>query len=80
MWVGSHTTSGLLGFGSAAGILRGAVDAVLPAGGCVAYDYRLMHRGMPNRSEGTVRPVLQFLYADHTYRETKNYGSISLFA
>lgn len=36
--------------------------------------------GMSNTSEDTVRPVLQFLYAKHTYKETKNYGNASLFA
>ena len=29
-----------------------------------------------NKSEDTVRPVLQFLYAKHTYRETQNYGNV----
>lgn len=36
--------------------------------------------GMSNTSEDTVRPVLQFLYAKHTYKETKNYGNVSLLA
>ena len=30
-------------------------------------------------SAGTTRPVLQFLYAESNYRETKNYGAESLF-
>jgi hypothetical protein len=38
-----------------------------------------MHRGMANVSAGTTRPVLQFLYAESNYRETKNYGAESLF-
>ena len=78
-WAGSHKVKGLIGFGSAAKVLRGTVDGIVPAGGCVAYDYRLMHRGMRNDSENTTRPVLQFLYAKHTYKETKNYGNASIF-
>lgn len=78
-WAGSHRTDGLIGFGSAAGVLRGAVNGIVPAGGFVAYDYRLMHRGMANASRETTRPVLQFLYAKTSYRETKNYGAESLF-
>ena len=78
-WVGSHVTDGLIGFGAAAEVLRGCVDGVVDAGGFVAYDYRTMHRGMRNTSDGTTRPVLQFLYARSNYRETKNYGASSIF-
>jgi hypothetical protein len=74
-----NKVSGLIGFGAAAKVLRGTVDGILPAGGCVAYDYRLMHRGMGNWSVAEVRPVLQFLYAQHAYSETKNYGTHSIF-
>ena len=78
-WGGSHVTDGLIGFGAAAEVLRGCVDGVVDAGGFVAYDYRTMHRGMRNTSDGTTRPVLQFLYARSNYRETKNYGGSSIF-
>ena len=79
-WAGSHVSSdGLIGFGSAAEVLRGTVDGIVRAGGAVAYDYRTMHRGMANVSAKTTRPVLQFLYAKSNYRETKNYGAESLF-
>ena len=78
-WGGSHVTDGLIGFGAAAEVLRGRVDGVVDAGGFVAYDYRTMHRGMRNASDGTTRPVLQFLYARSNYRETKNYGASSIF-
>jgi hypothetical protein len=77
-WVGSHVADGLIGFGGAAGVLRGEVDAIAREGACVAYDYRTMHRGLGNAS-GATRPVVQFLYAKSTYRETKNYGVASLF-
>ena len=51
----------------------------LQAGGCVLYDYRLMHRGMPNTSVGTERPLVQLLYHSRAYVEKKNYGVRSLF-
>jgi hypothetical protein len=78
-WPGTHRLSGLAGFGRAAPLLGCAVDGLVAAGGCVAYDYRLMHRGMPNRSAGTQRPLIQLLYHHPSYRETKNYGQASLF-
>ena len=34
---------------------------------------------MGNWSAAEVRPVLQFLYAQHAYSETKNYGKHSIF-
>ncbi|GAX76815.1 hypothetical protein CEUSTIGMA_g4261.t1 [Chlamydomonas eustigma] len=79
-WPGTHTRSGLLGFGGAATLLGCAVDAVVQAGSCIMYDYRLMHRGMPNKSVGTERPLLQLLYHKQSYKETKNYGLKSLFS
>lgn len=38
------------------------------------YDYRTAHRGMPNASEATLRPLVQLLYHLPSYSETKNYG------
>jgi ectoine hydroxylase-related dioxygenase (phytanoyl-CoA dioxygenase family) len=78
-WPGTHRHAGLAGFGRAAPLLGCAVDGVVAAGGCVVYDYRLMHRGMPNRSAGTQRPLIQLLYHHPSYRETKNYGQAALF-
>jgi hypothetical protein len=78
-WPGTHRYADLAGFGGAAPVLGCAVDGIVPAGGCVVYDYRLMHRGMPNVSEATQRPVLQLLYHVPTYKETKNYGLTRLF-
>ena len=57
-----------------------AVDAVVEAGGAAVYDYRLMHRGMPNASAATERPVLQLLYHHPDYVERENYGEDRLFA
>jgi hypothetical protein len=78
-WPGTHRHSGLAGFGRAAPLLGCAVDGVVAAGGCVVYDYRLMHRGMPNLSAGTQRPLIQLLYHHPSYLETKNYGQALLF-
>ena len=78
-WPGTHMRSGLIGLGCAAPLLGCVVDGLLPAGGCVVYDYRLMHRGMPNRSATTHRPLLQFFYHVPSYVERKNYGTESLF-
>ena len=78
-WPGTHAYAGLRGFGGAAEGLGLAVDCMGRAGDCVLYDYRLLHRGMPNRSEATERPLLQFFYHQPAYRETKNYGHERLF-
>jgi ectoine hydroxylase-related dioxygenase (phytanoyl-CoA dioxygenase family) len=75
----SHKTSKLIGFGDASSILRLSFDGILDAGQSVAYDYRLLHRGMANDSLAN-RPVLQFLYTAPAYRETKNYGTRSLWS
>ena len=56
-----------------------ALFTSVQAGGCVLYDYRLMHRGMPNTSVGTERPLVQLLYHSRAYVEKKNYGVRSLF-
>jgi ectoine hydroxylase-related dioxygenase (phytanoyl-CoA dioxygenase family) len=72
-WPGSHLSDGLIGFGAAAEMLKVTVDGIVEAGGCVLYDYRLMHRGMANSSD-VVRPVLQLVYHIPSYSEVKNYG------
>ena len=41
---------------------------------------RLMHRGMPNVSEGTQRDIMQFVYHASWYTERKNYGTESLLS
>eukprot|EP00798_Chlamydomonas_sp_ICE-L_P020422 gene20422-27207_t len=77
-WPKSHHYSQLIGFGPAACIIGAAVDGVIPAGGCVMYDYRLMHRGMPNRSRATLRPLIQLLYHKPSYKEKRNYAGKSI--
>lgn len=77
-FLGSHKTSQLVGFGPAAKWLAADFDGILCAGESVMYDYRLMHRGMAN--EEKLRPIIQLLYTKHFYVETKNYGSVSMYA
>ncbi|GAX18663.1 hypothetical protein FisN_10Hh124 [Fistulifera solaris] len=77
-FLGSHKTSQLVGFGPAAEWLAADLDGILCAGQSVMYDYRLMHRGMANHEK--LRPIIQFLYTKHFYIETKNYGSVSMYA
>lgn len=45
---GSHKYSGLLGLGGAAVALGSTADALCMAGDALMYDYRVLHRGMPN--------------------------------
>eukprot|EP00298_Acanthocystis_sp_HF-20_P004363 c14697_g1_i1.p1 GENE.c14697_g1_i1~~c14697_g1_i1.p1 ORF type:complete len:366 (+),score=153.40 c14697_g1_i1:91-1188(+) len=78
-WVGSHKSAGLIGFGAAAEMLNGTINGIVKAGQAVIYDYRLMHRGMANKSTNTERALLQFVYHTPSYREVKNYGTQSLF-
>eukprot|EP00730_Choanoeca_flexa_P002733 TRINITY_DN11154_c0_g1_i1.p1 TRINITY_DN11154_c0_g1~~TRINITY_DN11154_c0_g1_i1.p1 ORF type:complete len:370 (+),score=55.36 TRINITY_DN11154_c0_g1_i1:1608-2717(+) len=77
-WPESHRYSHLLGFGGVAALTESTVDGLGPLGSALVYDYRLVHRGMPNTSKTTIRPVLQFLYHKPTYKEKWNYGDASL--
>ncbi|EGD78147.1 hypothetical protein PTSG_09023 [Salpingoeca rosetta] len=79
-WPGSHKYDGLLGFGPVCPLIECAVDGLVDLGAALVYDYRLIHRGMPNTSESSERPMLQFLYHRPTYKEARNYGTQSLFA
>lgn len=58
-WPGSHMHAHLLGFGPAAPVLEAAVDGRVAAGDAVLYDYRVLHRGLPNACEALRRDVLQ---------------------
>jgi ectoine hydroxylase-related dioxygenase (phytanoyl-CoA dioxygenase family) len=79
-WPTSHKNAGLLGFGPAALSLGGVQsNQNAKAGDWVMYDYRLMHRGIGNKSKDVRRPILQFLYAIDGYKERKNYGTESVF-
>lgn len=72
-WPRTHHAPGLAGFGPVAPLLDSAVDGRVPAGCAVMYDYRLMHRGMPNTAD-VERPLVQFFYHRSTYQEKRNYG------
>ena len=79
-WPTSHKNAGLLGFGPAALSLGGVQsNQNAKAGDWVMYDYRLMHRGIGNKSKDVRSPILQFLYAIDGYKERKNYGTQSVF-
>jgi ectoine hydroxylase-related dioxygenase (phytanoyl-CoA dioxygenase family) len=72
-WPGTHHAEHLLGFGGAAQVLQCTADAACTAGSAVLYDYRVLHRGMPNVSAGTRRDVVQVVYHRKDYQETRNY-------
>eukprot|EP00056_Hartaetosiga_gracilis_P001276 m.43917 g.43917 ORF g.43917 m.43917 type:complete len:182 (-) comp10571_c0_seq2:121-666(-) len=78
-WPGSHKYDELIGFGAVCPLLECELDAIVDVGNAVVYDYRLIHRGMPNMSSGTERPLIQFLYHVPQYVENRNYGKESLF-
>jgi hypothetical protein len=78
-WAGSQKYSQLLAKkGEQA--LPGGTKGILERGSCLMYDYRTIHRGMPNSSEGS-RPVCYFLYAKAGYEfvEDQNFKEESVF-
>ena len=87
-WPGSHRWRALVGFGPVAALTAATVNAVVPAGGAVWYDYRLLHRGMPNKASSsssssstkdtTTRPILQVVFRKPWYVERANYGTESI--
>jgi ectoine hydroxylase-related dioxygenase (phytanoyl-CoA dioxygenase family) len=66
MWPGSHL---VLDNQAMAGP---AVEPMVALGDCYLMDYRLMHGGMPNRSE-IVRPILYNVYYRPWFRDYQNY-------
>ena len=70
-WAGSQHYDGLL---EKKGVqaLPGGTDAIMDAGGVLLYDFRTIHRGMPN-SSGAQRPILYFVYAHEDWSESKNF-------
>jgi ectoine hydroxylase-related dioxygenase (phytanoyl-CoA dioxygenase family) len=78
-WPGTHNFRHLLGFGPAAVALHSTADALVGAGDAVVYDYRTLHRGLPNESSRR-REVLQFVYHVATYREARNFAGHSMYA
>ena len=49
-WPGSHNYKDLVGFGPFAEVAKATWDGIVSAGEVIVYDYRLLHRGMPNHS------------------------------
>ena len=77
-WPGSHRNRDVFGFGKVAEITRATFDGKCLAGDALWYDYRLLHRGMPNTSSGAIRPVVQVIFKRKWYVERQNYGTESI--
>lgn len=77
-WPASHRHRDLIGFGKIAELTQTTIDGISNAGDGLWYDYRLLHRGMPNSSDSQVRPVLQILFKKKWYIERANYGTESI--
>jgi ectoine hydroxylase-related dioxygenase (phytanoyl-CoA dioxygenase family) len=77
-WPGSHRHRDLVGFGKVAEIANATYDAKCQAGDAVWYDYRTLHRGMPNHSHSTTRPIVQIIFKRKWYKEKQNYGIESI--
>ena len=94
-WPGSHRHKDLVGFGPFAEVAKATWDGIVSAGEAIVYDYRLLHRGMPNRSRSSdaahtaaaatpppphpYRAVLQLLCRRTWYTEKNNYGTESIY-
>jgi hypothetical protein len=61
--------------------LPGGTDAILDAGSVLLYDFRTIHRGMPNSSDA-MRPILYFVYSHESWSESRNFRAAagSVFA
>lgn len=77
-WPASHRSRNFVGFGPVAEITKSTFDGICKGGDCVWYDYRLLHRGMPNNSDRTTRPILQVIFKKKWYIEKANYGTESI--
>jgi len=74
-WPGSHRNRDLVGFGKVAELTQSVHDGIGNAGDGIWYDYRLLHRGMPNNTSNVMRPVLQVIFKKKWYVERANYGT-----
>ena len=77
-WPGTHKHRDLIGFGKVSEIAEATFDGKCDAGDAIWYDYRLLHRGMPNVSPNVVRPVVQIIFKKKWYIERQNYGAESI--
>ena len=84
-WPGTHKYKELVGFGPFAEVAKATWDGTVRTREAIVYDYRLLHRGMPNYSNTKskvyhpYRAVLQLLCRKHWYKETNNYGKASIY-
>lgn len=84
-WPGSHRHRALVGFGPVAPLVHATYDGMVNAGDAIWYDYRLLHRGMPNVSrkeegEGAVRCIVQVIVKQKAYADPVNFGTRSIFS
>ena len=70
-WAGTHGYDGLLEK-KGAQALPGGTKGITPAGSCLCYDFRNVHRGMPNTSSER-RPILYFVYSHAGFSEGRNF-------
>lgn len=77
-WPKSHYSRDLAGFGKVAELIQTTFDGKCAAGDAIWYDYRLMHRGMPNHSPDKIRPVLQVIFKKKWYVEKSNFTEESI--
>lgn len=78
-WPGSHRYRDLAGFGPVATLVGATYETTSAAAGDgLWYDYRLLHRGLPNTSETTLRPILQVMFSKPWYVERANFGTESI--
>jgi len=76
-WPGTHRYRGLVGFGKVGEIAGSTYNGICNAGDAIWYDYRCLHRGMPNFST-VLRPVVQIIFKKSWYMEKRNYGTESV--
>ena len=85
-WPGSHRHRALVGFGPVAPLVHATYDGMVDAGDAIWYDYRLLHRGMPNvskkhdKEKGTVRCIVQVIVKQKAYADPVNFGTQSVFS
>ena len=76
-WSGSHHFAQLMDKKGEQS-LPGGTKAILPAGGALLYDFRTIHRGMPNHSQKK-RPIFYTIYAHANWQEKRNWDDKSVF-
>ena len=77
-WPGSQLFAKLLDKKGEQSIPKGT-DALMPMGDCLIYDFRTIHRGMPNSSDSK-RPIMYMLYGHDEWVEKRNWGERSVFS